>query len=91
MKQCMYIEVMPHICGDSRCGNVDWHWWFVLRLLYKPYWCCCWCPLSEARFNLNKETESSLRIVVFYIKDRTMDNVQNCDSYINIPSSQTYR
>jgi hypothetical protein len=22
---------------------------------------------------------------------RTMDNVQNCDSYINIPSSQTYR
>jgi hypothetical protein len=20
-----------------------------------------------------------------------MDNVQNCDSYINIPSSQTYR
>jgi hypothetical protein len=24
------------------------------------------------------------------IKDRTMDNVQNCDSYINIPSSQTY-
>jgi hypothetical protein len=26
----------------------------------------------------------------FKIKDR-MDNVQNCDSYINIPSSQTYR
>jgi hypothetical protein len=24
------------------------------------------------------------------IKDRTMDNVQNCDSYINIPSPQTY-
>jgi hypothetical protein len=24
-------------------------------------------------------------------KDRTMDSVQNCDSYINIPSSQTYR
>jgi hypothetical protein len=29
--------------------------------------------------------------VEFPIKDRTMDNVQNCDSYINIPSSQTYR
>jgi hypothetical protein len=26
-----------------------------------------------------------------WIKDRTMDNVQNCDSYINIPSSQPYR
>jgi hypothetical protein len=24
-------------------------------------------------------------------KDRRMDNVQNCDSYMNIPSSQTYR
>jgi hypothetical protein len=25
------------------------------------------------------------------LEDRTMDNVQNCDSYINTPSSQTYR
>jgi hypothetical protein len=25
------------------------------------------------------------------MKDRTMDNVQDCASYINIPSSQTYR
>jgi hypothetical protein len=24
------------------------------------------------------------------IKYRAMDNVQNCDGYINIPSSQTY-
>jgi hypothetical protein len=31
---------------------------------------------------------SSLRNVVFLNK-RTMDIVQNCDSYINIPSSQT--
>jgi hypothetical protein len=23
--------------------------------------------------------------------DRTMDIIQNCDSYINMPSSQTYR
>jgi hypothetical protein len=27
----------------------------------------------------------------FKIKGRMMDNVKNCDSYINIPSSQTYR
>jgi hypothetical protein len=25
------------------------------------------------------------------IKDRTMDNAQNCGSYVNIPSAQTYR
>jgi hypothetical protein len=24
-------------------------------------------------------------------KNRTIDNVKNCDNYINIPSSQTYR
>jgi hypothetical protein len=30
------------------------------------------------------ETESSLRNVVFLTKDRTMDNVKNCDSYIVI-------
>jgi hypothetical protein len=33
------------------------------------------------------ESESSLRNVLLYVKDRMMDNVQNCDSYINIPSS----
>jgi hypothetical protein len=27
---------------------------------------------------------------VFDIKDRAMNNAQNCDSYINIASSQTY-
>jgi hypothetical protein len=36
-------------------------------------------------------TESSLKNVVFWIKDMMMDNFQNCDSYIDIPSSQTYR
>jgi hypothetical protein len=35
--------------------------------------------------------KSSLRTAVFYIKDRTTDSVQNCDSYINILSSQTSR
>jgi hypothetical protein len=28
-----------------------------------------------------RRKQSSLRNVVFCIKDRTMDNVQNCDSY----------
>jgi hypothetical protein len=33
-----------------------------------------------------------LPVRYFEIKDRTMDNVQICDTYINnIPSSQTYR
>jgi hypothetical protein len=27
----------------------------------------------------------------FVLNKRTMDDVQNCDSYINIPSSETYR
>jgi hypothetical protein len=40
---------------------------------------------------LKAERESSLRKVVFQIKDRTMDNVQNSDSYINITSLKTYR
>jgi hypothetical protein len=44
-----------------------------------------------SRFHPKTEKESGLQNVVFQIKDRTMDNVQNCDSYINILSSQTYR
>jgi hypothetical protein len=45
--------------------------------LYKPYWCCgsetetssiCWARLN--RFHLKTETESSLRIVVLWIKTR---------------------
>jgi hypothetical protein len=37
------------------------------------------------------ETESLPRNVEYSIDDRKMDNIQDCDSYINIPSSQTYR
>jgi hypothetical protein len=37
-----------------------------------------------SRIYLKTETESSLRNAVFWIKDRTMNNVQNCDSYITI-------
>jgi hypothetical protein len=66
------------------------------------YHITCWCWYPEvgtssmdlallSRFHLKTETESNLRNVEFQIKDRTMDNVQNCGSYINIPSSQTFR
>jgi hypothetical protein len=41
--------------------------------------------------HLKTETESSLRNAVFEMKIRLLDNVQNCDSYINIPLSQSYR
>jgi hypothetical protein len=43
-----------------------------------------WVQLS--RFHLSMQTGFSLRKVL-----RTMDNVKDCDSCINIPSSQTYR
>jgi hypothetical protein len=46
MKQCTYIEVMLHMCGDSRCDNVNPHWWIVLFWLYERFW-CCWCPETE--------------------------------------------
>jgi hypothetical protein len=46
-------------------------------------------PVDRASFCLR--TKSSLRNVVFGIKDRTMDNVQNCDININVTSSQIYR
>jgi hypothetical protein len=35
--------------------------------------------------------EPTLEKLLFKIKERTMDNVQNCDGYVNIPLSQTYR
>jgi hypothetical protein len=35
----------------------------------------------QIRFHLDTEPESSLRNVVFWIRDGTMNNVQNCDSY----------
>jgi hypothetical protein len=37
----------------------------------------------------DKATE--LRWVEFETKDRTIEYVQNCDSYINIPLSQAYK
>jgi hypothetical protein len=69
MKQYLYIDVMPTCGGDSRSGNVNSLWSFVLCWLHKPYWCCCWCPDTEtssiywvhlSRVHLTTETESTL-------------------------------
>jgi hypothetical protein len=49
--------------------------------------------LKEIRVNLfymYKCIFANQGSILIEIKDRTMDGVQNCDSYINIPSSQTY-
>jgi hypothetical protein len=47
-----------------------------------------WNHLS--RFHLKTETEFSLRNVVYQIKGRAVDNVQNCDSYIRIFHMQRF-
>jgi hypothetical protein len=45
-----------------------------------------------SRFHVKTERESNLRNVMFYIKDRTVHDVQNCDTYINTPcSADTFR
>jgi hypothetical protein len=49
-----------------------------------------WAQLS--RYHLKTETESSLRNVMCVVnKNRTMDNAQTHDIFINIPLSQTFR
>jgi hypothetical protein len=47
-----------------------------------------WVELSW--FHQKTEMKSSLQ-VLYKRQDRTVENVQNCDSYISIPSSQAYR
>jgi hypothetical protein len=44
---------------------------------------------NAVEFHITMRLSLSLSLSV--IKDRTMDNVQNCDSYIDKQSSQTYR
>jgi hypothetical protein len=44
-----------------------------------------------SRFYLKTETESSLRNVVFWNINRTMDNVQEHNICTDVPSSQTFR
>jgi hypothetical protein len=41
-----------------------------------------WAQLNS--YHLKTETESSLRNAAFQIKNRTMDNVQNFNSYITV-------
>jgi hypothetical protein len=44
-----------------------------------------------SRYHLRTEAKSNLPNILFQIKDRRIDNVRNCNSYINISSLQTYR
>jgi hypothetical protein len=37
--------------------NTNSQWWSVLCWLYKPCWCCCWCPETETSSNLLGTTE----------------------------------
>jgi hypothetical protein len=41
-----------------------------------------WAQLSM--FHVKTETEPSIRNVLFYMKDRAMNNVQNCYSYVRL-------
>jgi hypothetical protein len=65
--------------------------WCIYTLL-----CWCWCPkiwtrfinwINLSRFHLKMETESSLQNLYALNKNRTMDNVQKCNSCINTQSS----
>jgi hypothetical protein len=42
----------------------------------------CWA--YQSRIHLKTETEFSLRNVVCKIKERTIDNVDNCDFHVNL-------
>jgi hypothetical protein len=44
---------------------------------------------SNEKLHLKTEADSSRRNCVS--NKRTMDNIQNCDSHMNIPSLETYR
>jgi hypothetical protein len=46
---------------------------------------------AHSLYHLKTDIERSLRNVVFEIKARTIGNVENCETYVIIPSSQTYR
>jgi hypothetical protein len=43
----------------------------------------CWCPETE--------TKSSLSNAVFVIKDMMKDNVQKCDSYVDMKRGNDWR
>jgi hypothetical protein len=77
---CLRIQVQ-----QTQLAPVDRSSLCVKRQTSSVYWA------QQNVLHLETETESSIQKVVFSIKDRTMDNVQNCDSYINTPSPQTCR
>jgi hypothetical protein len=52
---------------------------------------CIWCLVQSARPSLLSNIVCGLRMHVGLNKNRTMGNVQKHSSYINIPSSQTFR
>jgi hypothetical protein len=49
-----------------------------------------YCSKSSV-IHLKTETESSFSDVVLQMRDGTVDNIQKCVSYIDIPLSETYR
>jgi hypothetical protein len=79
----LVYEVSCMLCcifiGKAKCVSSGRHCLSVggtetdIRSIY-------WAQLS--RFHLKTETESSLQNVVFLIKGRTMNNVQDSDSYV---------
>jgi hypothetical protein len=50
-----------------------------------------WKLLSRFHLRTEKQFKSSKRRVLYIIHYILLYNIQNCDDYINIPSSQTYR
>jgi hypothetical protein len=50
----------------------------------------CWARSGDVMCFLWGK-DKAVELSLFLNKSRAMDNVKNCDSYINIPSSQTYR
>jgi hypothetical protein len=82
------------------CGNSRWEMLtlngglcFVVLALY---WCAetdtcflCWADPRKLHLNTRDRIQSLKQHSLN--KRKGMDNVRNCDSYINISSSQTYR
>jgi hypothetical protein len=68
-QQTVYKYVTPlHVCDDSLNITVT-----ILYIIHRPIF-----YLEDNVW----ETGFFLRNVLFSIKGRTMDNVQNCDSYV---------
>jgi hypothetical protein len=48
----------------------------------------CWAQLSGFHQDGDRIKSPKRRV---YVKCRTMGIIRNCDSYVNVPSSQTYK